>query len=122
MDGSLMSDSDGVFHQFYEHLKLPDYFGWNWNALRDCLRDFHWLNATLYLIAIDEAEKILRDEPGERATFFKILNDSAETWATAHPDPRTGEGTPFNVVFLCQPQFHKDLNGEISGTNRVDPA
>ncbi|MEU3087124.1 barstar family protein [Streptomyces massasporeus] len=20
-------------------MRLPDYFGWNWNALRDCLTD-----------------------------------------------------------------------------------
>ncbi|MFF5535340.1 barstar family protein [Streptomyces cinerochromogenes] len=38
-----MCDSDGVFTQFHEALRLPDCFGWNWNALRDCLQDLHWL-------------------------------------------------------------------------------
>ncbi|MFG3010974.1 barstar family protein [Streptomyces cinerochromogenes] len=36
-----MCDSDGVFTPFHEALRLPDCFGWNWNALRDCLQDLH---------------------------------------------------------------------------------
>ncbi|MGV9285841.1 barstar family protein [Streptomyces sp. NPDC003719] len=39
MGGKEMRDADGVFTQFHEALRLPDYFGWNWNALRDCLTD-----------------------------------------------------------------------------------
>ncbi|MGW1923746.1 barstar family protein [Streptomyces massasporeus] len=29
----------GCSLRFDEALRLPDYFGWNWNALRDCLTD-----------------------------------------------------------------------------------
>ncbi|MBD0422941.1 barstar family protein [Streptomyces sp. TRM S81-3] len=59
MSGRDMPDADGVFAQFYEHLRLPDYFGWNWDAPRDCLQDFHWLPATHVLVAIDDAAYIL---------------------------------------------------------------
>lgn len=41
MRGQDMRDSDGIFTHFYEALRLPGYFGWNWNALRDCLSDLH---------------------------------------------------------------------------------
>ncbi|MFE4828211.1 barstar family protein [Streptomyces sp. NPDC056672] len=35
MDGTAMNDADGVFTEFYEKFKLPDYFGWNWAAQHD---------------------------------------------------------------------------------------
>ena len=28
LDGQSMADVDGVFTQFWEHFKLPSYFGW----------------------------------------------------------------------------------------------
>ncbi|MFK0106416.1 barstar family protein [Streptomyces sp. NPDC091217] len=36
---------DDVFQKFWDAFRLPDYFGWNWPALRDCLRDLGWLSS-----------------------------------------------------------------------------
>lgn len=32
-----------LLNLLYERLILPGYFGFNWDALSDCLRDFHWI-------------------------------------------------------------------------------
>lgn len=42
LDGREMRDTDTVFQQFYDGLRPPEYFGWNWEALSDCLRDLKW--------------------------------------------------------------------------------
>ncbi|MGW2601710.1 barstar family protein [Streptomyces klenkii] len=59
-----MGDSDGVFEQFWEQFRLPDYFGWNWNALSDCLRDLHWLPADQCIVVIENSERLLSGRPG----------------------------------------------------------
>jgi len=34
---------DGLLRCLADALQFPAYFGRNWNALSDCLRDFHWI-------------------------------------------------------------------------------
>ena len=38
-----LTSSEELLEALYRALELPGYFGFNWNALSDCLRDFHWL-------------------------------------------------------------------------------
>lgn len=38
-----MTDIDIFFKKVSKKLEFPDYFGYNWNALNDCLQDFSWL-------------------------------------------------------------------------------
>ncbi|MGP4087237.1 barstar family protein [Streptomyces sp. KR55] len=113
MHGRAMGDTDGVFTQFYETLRLPDYFGWNWNALRDCLFDLGWLRATRYLLTIDNSECILSENPEERDIFFRILSESAKYWA-AKPWFPEREKVTLHVVLLCDPDSRTELTNEIS--------
>ncbi|UED87269.1 barstar family protein [Streptomyces profundus] len=73
LDGRRMGDRDGVFARFQEELRLPDYFGWNWDALIDCLRDLRWLGAERCLLVVEHAEALLADHPGERAELLETL-------------------------------------------------
>lgn len=59
LDGREMRDTDSVFQQFYDGLRLPDHFGWNWNALLDCLRDLAWLPADHYVLIVQAADEAL---------------------------------------------------------------
>ncbi|MGI5195187.1 barstar family protein [Streptomyces sp. CA-288835] len=114
MQGLEMTDTDGVFTQFYETLRLPNYFGWNFNALRDCLFDLGWLEATRYLLTIDNAEFILSEHPEERDIFLRILASSAQHWA-AKPGFPEREKVTFHVVLLCAPDSCTELKNEVSG-------
>lgn len=113
MQGRQMLDADGVFTQFYEHLRLPDYFGWNWNALYDCLSDLNWLAATHYLLIVDDSESILSGSPEERPVFFRTLLRSAEDWA-GKPEFPGRQKTTFRVVLLCDPEARDALGREIA--------
>ncbi|WEO94958.1 barstar family protein [Streptomyces sp. FXJ1.172] len=102
MRGQEMRDADGVFTQFYEALRLPDYFGWNWNALRDCLRDLHWITATRFLVVIDDAVAVLSEAPDEREILWRALDDAVTFWA-GKPVLPGQERITFEVVLLCPP-------------------
>lgn len=108
-----MADADGVFTQFYEHMRLPEYFGWNWGALRDCLLDLSWLPATHFLLTIDDAEFVLSGSSGERGPFYNALVDAAKYWA-AKPELPGQVKTSFRTVLLCSPRALSELSGEMT--------
>jgi len=58
---------------YSDHLKFPDYFGWNWDALLDCLRDLSW-------IEVDEIAIVHRDIPlsgADQLAYLSILGNAA---------------------------------------------
>ncbi|MBB5874122.1 RNAse (barnase) inhibitor barstar [Allocatelliglobosispora scoriae] len=61
----------GLFAEFAAALRLPGYFGHNWDALADCLSD---LGADGPPLAVLHAEELLADEaPRQLATLLDIL-------------------------------------------------
>ena len=115
MRGSDMSDADGVFSQFYENLHLPSYFGWNWDALRDCVEDLGWINVNRYHLIIDDADSVLADSPGERSTLFRILSGAAEYWARKPDFPEKAKIT-LSVLLLCRPEAYAEFRKEVAGS------
>ncbi|MFI6013817.1 barstar family protein [Streptomyces sp. NPDC051243] len=89
LDGSEMRDLDGLFQQFYDGFKLPDYFGWNFPALNDCLRDLNWLPANQYLLFIEGVDKILPEDPDGVRELISILSRTGAKW----PAKRFPDGT-----------------------------
>ncbi len=53
-------------------LRFPRYFGWNWDALEECLCDLSWLPAETQIVI---AHECLPFGDGEnRRIYFEILN------------------------------------------------
>ncbi|KNB53111.1 hypothetical protein AC230_10465 [Streptomyces caatingaensis] len=114
MDACDMTDPDGVFGQFWEKFRFPDYFGWNWSALLDCLRDLNWLPADRYMVVIDNAGALLSGAVEELHLFVRALEGAAEAWANSRAKPgRTG--VPFKVLLFCEPG---ELPGDLHRTWR----
>jgi hypothetical protein len=87
LNGREMHDTDAVFQQFYDGLNLPDYFGWNWNALSDCLRDLKWLPADHYVLIVEAAEEALSGDSSEQQLLFNTLLRAGQRWSyTQRPE------------------------------------
>ena len=39
-----------LFSELADKLHFPDYFGYNWDALCEVLRDFYWINEKIIII------------------------------------------------------------------------
>ena len=71
-------------------LKLPAYFGANWDALADCVRDFNWLKGAGFVLHIAGHGNFAKAAPDDYQTALAVLAEAALFWKE--------KGTPFVVL------------------------
>jgi RNAse (barnase) inhibitor barstar len=82
IEGDLIKDSNSLFLEMSEKLKFPEYFGKNWNALQDCLRDLEWIPSDYgYIIIWSNASIMMMTSPDEFFEFMNILQYVNEYWS-----------------------------------------
>ncbi len=65
--------------------RFPDYFGSNWDALQDCLRDLSWIDSREIIILHSDVP--LKESPPECRTYLEILQTAIVDWSQdANPD------------------------------------
>lgn len=80
---------DMLLEEFFYLLWFPGYFGFNWNALYDCLKDFHWMPFHKVVLI----HETIPDLPHEDLKIYiDILRDSVLSW-------KPGEEHSLEVVF-----------------------
>ncbi len=72
-------------------LKFPAYFGMNWDALEDSLRDLSWNRAAGYVVVLTGFSIMAEKIPAEAEIIKKIFESSAKYWQ--------GKQVPF-FIFL----------------------
>jgi hypothetical protein len=100
-----MQTMEGLFREFVRAFEFPEYFGWNWAAFHECIRDLSWIPAKSYLILIRHAEQLLSADEEELPTFRRLMEDAGRYWANAFAlGPAFGGGqVPFNLVLAGRP-------------------
>jgi len=87
LDGEQITSKESFLRACATALRLPAYFGHNWDALEDCLRDLAWAPAERgYLLLYDDAGRFARAKPAEFAVALSILGDAVRSWRGA-PTP-----------------------------------
>jgi RNAse (barnase) inhibitor barstar len=84
-----ISTRDQLFNVLRRELQFPAYFGDNWDALADCLRDLSWIDR--YRVIIAHAALPVLDN----STLLKYL----EVLAECVNDWKPGEQHRLNVLF-----------------------
>ncbi|XKM14513.1 barstar family protein [Orbaceae bacterium ac157xtp] len=72
-----ISSVDELLKSLYYLLWFPGYFGFNWNALEDCLTDFDWLSELKIIIVHDDIPKIAEND---LKIYIEILNNAVSNW------------------------------------------
>ena len=75
---SSVSSKSELLNTFASVLRFPDYFGHNWDALEECLRDFHWLNAYRIVIVHEAFPLSLRNS--DLRIYLSILESCIKSW------------------------------------------
>jgi RNAse (barnase) inhibitor barstar len=92
IDGGQIEEDRQLFAFLAEALGFPDYFGHNWDAVDESLRDLSWLPGTGYVLFVDHATRLW-----ERG--HKTAGALVETWQTAACE-WNDDGVPFHLVFV----------------------
>ncbi|MGW0663020.1 barstar family protein [Streptodolium elevatio] len=75
------ADKPSFFAACARDLRLPPYFGRNWDALWDCLSDDTLLPAEgRRLVVVDRWRLFAERAPGDWTTARKLLRDAADRW------------------------------------------
>ncbi|MFF4122111.1 barstar family protein [Microbispora rosea] len=83
VDGRACRTRAAFFEEVARALRLPAYFGRNWDALTDSLRDIGPVH-----LAVEHAEELLDAEPpGQFATLLDVFAAEAGLTLTLHTDP-----------------------------------
>lgn len=91
VDTNEISTKEQLLGSIAEAMSFPDYFGGNWDALDECLRDMQWAHATGYVLLVRSAESLWRRNPRIAAGLLQSWTFSAEAWSR--------EGVAFHLVF-----------------------
>jgi len=92
LDGTKIADKNALMAAISEGFEFPDYFGGNWDALDEVLRDMGWLEAKGYAIVMEKGEAFWRHDADLAGKLVKAWTDAAGTWIE--------KGVPFNLVFV----------------------
>lgn len=84
-----ISSKDELLKQLSKKLNFPEYFGHNWDALSDCLRDFHWIEQQKIILVHDDCPQL---NEHELSTYLQVLFEAVQDW-------KKGEEHSLETVF-----------------------
>jgi RNAse (barnase) inhibitor barstar len=80
LDATAVRDKGRLLEACALSFSFPDWFGSNWDALADCLRDLSWRPARGYVILWRGAGGLADAAPDDFATALEIFRDAASYW------------------------------------------
>jgi RNAse (barnase) inhibitor barstar len=115
--GAKSRSAADFFNECGAALQFPDYFGENWDALDECLRDLEWLPGDAYLLVLTDADLVLDRDADQFGTLLKVLENAANEWATAQDSQ--GVPRPFHCVFQCAADRVSRFQARVRETGRA---
>jgi hypothetical protein len=102
--GKKMMRVDALDNECSAALQFPWYFGENWPAFDECIRDLSWLPGDVYIVIVTESAAVLTEEDEkEFSIFISLLDKAGREWSQP---VETSEwwrrpAVPFHVIFQC---------------------
>lgn len=92
VDGAPITTEEQLFSALAKEMKFPSYFGRNWDAVDECLRDMTWLPGAGYVLFIRGAEQFWKQSTRLAGALVESWLFAAEDWSQ--------EKMPFHLVFV----------------------
>ncbi|AFM25330.1 barstar family protein [Desulfomonile tiedjei] len=77
LQGSRILSKTDFLIEIAATLRFPDYFGYNWDALADCMTDITGGDENSRVILFDRFDLFAENSPAEFATALEIFGESA---------------------------------------------
>jgi RNAse (barnase) inhibitor barstar len=93
LDGERVGTRDDLLRGIADAMQFPDYFGMNWDAVIDCLRDLADRQpAEGYVLFVHAAERLWRQG-------LPWMGELVEVWLAA-AEESGHDGVPLHIVFV----------------------
>ena len=80
LDGNRISGPYNCLLEAAEAMHFPDYFGNNWNAFEECIRDLEWIPAQGYIIFYSNFMKFAKKDPNQFKIALSIFQVAVDYW------------------------------------------
>ena len=80
IDGTKINSKKDLLSRLASEMKFPTYFGNNWDALEECLKDLNWFIENGYVIRFINADKFIKDHPSDFRVLIEIAEAVANHW------------------------------------------
>ena len=90
--GAAIVSKEGLMQALADSLDFPEYFGGNWDAVGECLRDLDWLKAGSLALIVTGAGELWREAPGLAPELQSVWLGAAGSWAE--------RGVGFHLVWV----------------------
>jgi len=80
LNGDQIDGTADFMNRLAHAARFPDYFGHNWDAVSDLLRDLSWAPANGYLLLITKADGLLGMGSGDLGRFIRVLETVIHDW------------------------------------------
>jgi len=81
IDGDKINDKKSFFQETSLKMRFPAYFGFNWDAFRDCITDLSWLPMQDGLVLVyKNPNKFMGSDPEDWNIANEILLESITFW------------------------------------------
>jgi len=75
LDGKTITSTRELLAQLADQLRFPEYFGYNWDALYDCLSDLAWEPGAKIIIYVESARDLYAVLPLDVLELTSIVVD-----------------------------------------------
>ena len=80
IDIGRVHDKDDFLERISKAMRFPDWFGRNWDALADCLRDLSWLQGGGCVVVLEKAKHFAAGHRHEFDEAMDLLKEVSEYW------------------------------------------
>jgi hypothetical protein len=101
IDGRFVNDKQTFLQTAGQALAFPDYYGQNWDAFDEMIRDLSWIGATGYCLLVDQVHHFASENPEAWETALSIFESASTEWRR--------QGIPFYVLLRHNWRWNRHL-------------
>jgi hypothetical protein len=101
INGRYVEDKQTFLDTAGQALAFPSYYGRNWDAFEEMVRDMSWARAAGYVILYDSVYRFAGNHEEQWQTALSILKGACDFWQQ--------EGTPFYVLLRHNGRWNRDV-------------
>lgn len=80
IDLAQVRDKDGLLAAVGKAMAFPEWYGYNWDALADCLNDLGWRPAEGYLVLLEHCDTLQAVAASDLVAALQIFEEAANAW------------------------------------------